>query len=142
MIRIGGNSEHTDLVTPISLTFFSFRMSLLLHRQSRLFVPALICRFSLAAQAASGSPRSSRPRSETTAADLQVSGRITDEKGEGIAGANVIVKGGNRGTQTAADGRYRQSLKDVVVIGYGEQSRKVVSTAISGVDGKIIGGQQ
>ncbi|MGI4737988.1 MAG: SusC/RagA family TonB-linked outer membrane protein [Janthinobacterium lividum] len=35
-----------------------------------------------------------------------VSGRIVDEKGVGLPGVNVIVKGTNTGTQTNIDGRY------------------------------------
>ena len=40
------------------------------------------------------------------AADAPVTGRITDEKGAGIPGVNVMVKGTSMGTQTNADGRY------------------------------------
>jgi TonB-dependent SusC/RagA subfamily outer membrane receptor len=35
-----------------------------------------------------------------------VTGRIVDEKGQGLPGVNVLVKGSNVGTATDADGRY------------------------------------
>ena len=40
------------------------------------------------------------------AADAPITGRITDEKGTGIPGVTVLVKGTSNGTQTDADGRY------------------------------------
>ncbi|GAB3586322.1 SusC/RagA family TonB-linked outer membrane protein [Hymenobacter daeguensis] len=39
-------------------------------------------------------------------ADITITGRIVDEKGQGIPGVNVIVKGTSNGTQTDVDGRY------------------------------------
>ncbi|UOQ77739.1 carboxypeptidase-like regulatory domain-containing protein [Hymenobacter sp. 5516J-16] len=39
-------------------------------------------------------------------ADITVSGRVVDEKGSGLPGVNVIVKGSTIGTQTDADGRF------------------------------------
>ncbi len=45
------------------------------------------------------------PRTETLAAG-PVTGRIVDEKGQGLPGVNVLVKGTNVGTATDADGRY------------------------------------
>ncbi|RZK23339.1 MAG: SusC/RagA family TonB-linked outer membrane protein, partial [Hymenobacter sp.] len=41
-----------------------------------------------------------------------VSGRIVDEKGTGLPGVNVIVKGTTTGTQTDADGRYTIQAPD------------------------------
>ena len=35
-----------------------------------------------------------------------VTGRIVDEKGNGMPGVNVVVKGTSTGTQTNADGNY------------------------------------
>ncbi|WP_046243475.1 SusC/RagA family TonB-linked outer membrane protein [Hymenobacter terrenus] len=111
----------------------------------------------------------------------QVSGRVIDEKGNGIPGVTVLVKGTTLGTTTGADGSFTldvpatvtdpvlrfsfigyqpqdvavagqtefkvtlkedtEKLKEVVVIGYGTQSRKVVSTAISSIGGEDIGRQ-
>jgi TonB-linked SusC/RagA family outer membrane protein len=44
-------------------------------------------------------------RKETAAAG-PITGRIVDEKGQGLPGVNVLVKGTNVGTATNADGRY------------------------------------
>jgi TonB-dependent SusC/RagA subfamily outer membrane receptor len=41
-----------------------------------------------------------------------VTGRVADEKGEGLPGVNVLVKGTNNGTTTAADGGYTLNAPD------------------------------
>ncbi|RZL14318.1 MAG: SusC/RagA family TonB-linked outer membrane protein, partial [Hymenobacter sp.] len=41
-----------------------------------------------------------------------VNGRIVDEKGAGLPGVNVVVKGSSVGTQTDADGRYSIQAPD------------------------------
>ena len=41
-----------------------------------------------------------------TQAQVKISGKVTDEKGNGIAGASVSVKNENTGTPTNADGSY------------------------------------
>ena len=43
------------------------------------------------------------------AADITVTGRVTDEKGEAVPGVNVLVKGTSNGTQTDVEGRYTLS---------------------------------
>ncbi|GAB3242462.1 TonB-dependent receptor [Hymenobacter seoulensis] len=45
----------------------------------------------------------------TLAPDLTVTGRVTDEKGQGLPGVNVLVKGTTNGTQTDANGAYTLS---------------------------------
>ncbi|WP_177236470.1 SusC/RagA family TonB-linked outer membrane protein [Spirosoma endophyticum] len=105
----------------------------------------------------------------TVVADIRIAGRVTSEKGEGLPGVNVVIKGAIRGTNTDADGRYQlnvptanttlvfsfvgyatqeialgnrttldvqllpdnKSLNEVVVVGYGTQSRKNLTSAIS-----------
>lgn len=74
-------------------------------KMHRLLLPAVLCCLPLqplfAFAAAGGAARlTARPVAGP------VSGRITDEKGSGIPGVNVIVKGTSQGTQTDADGRY------------------------------------
>lgn len=102
-------------------------------------------------------------------ADITVQGAVTDLKGEGLPGVNVILKGSSRGTVTDAQGRFSlkvpdqgsvlvfsfvgftsqevtvsgserlsikleaqdKSLDEVVVVGYGTQSRATVTGAIS-----------
>jgi hypothetical protein len=100
-----------------------------------------------------------------------ITGRVLDEKGEALPGANVVVKGTAVGTATNIDGQYSinapagstlvfsfvgypaqeiilngrtsidvkfaapqsQSLNDVVVVGYGTQSKREVTGAIASV---------
>ena len=102
---------------------------------------------------------------------VEVSGKITDQKQEGIPGVTVLVKGTSLGTSTNSAGQFvlsvpadattlvvssvgyitqqvtigsnrqinvvlveeTQALSDVVVVGYGEQKRKYLSTAVSSV---------
>jgi TonB-linked SusC/RagA family outer membrane protein len=103
-----------------------------------------------------------------------ITGRVLDEKGEALPGANVVVKGTAIGTATNVDGQYSinapagstlvfsfvgypaqeitlngrtsidvkfaapqsQSLNDVVVVGYGTQSKREVTGAIASVKGE------
>jgi TonB-linked SusC/RagA family outer membrane protein len=70
-----------------------------------------------------------------------VSGRIVDEKGAGLPGVNVIVKGTTTGTQTDADGRYTIQAPDGATlvfsfVGYGSQEvavggRATIDVALS-----------
>lgn len=104
----------------------------------------------------------------SNAADVPVSGRVTDEKGDGLPGVNVVLKGTTRGVTTDAQGQFRitvpdqnatlvfsfvgyttqemlvgnastitvklladnQTLEEVVVVGYGTQSRGTVTGAV------------
>ena len=43
---------------------------------------------------------------EKTIADLKIKGRVTDSRGEGVPGANVLVKGTSNGVITDAEGKY------------------------------------
>lgn len=45
-------------------------------------------------------------------ADLTVKGKVTDEKGEGIPGVSVLLKGTTTGTATDANGSYALTLPD------------------------------
>jgi len=107
---------------------------------------------------------------------VQVSGRIIDEKGEPLPGANVLVKGTTLGTTTDAAGSYTLnvpeanavlifsfigytskevavnnqtqinvnldpdivSLSEVVVTGYGSQSKRDITGAVSTIDSKLL----
>ena len=120
------------------------------------------------------SPAQAAARSVQQApAGTPVTGRIVDEKGEPLPGANVIVKGTAIGTATNVDGNYSinapagstlvfsfvgypaqeialngraildvkfaapqsESLNDVVVVGYGTQSKREVTGAIVSIKG-------
>ena len=45
-------------------------------------------------------------------ADATVTGRVVDEKGAGLPGVNVVIKGGSNGTQTDADGKFSLSVPE------------------------------
>jgi TonB-linked SusC/RagA family outer membrane protein len=104
-------------------------------------------------------------------AEITVQGTVTDTKGEGLPGVNVILKGTSKGATTDAQGRFRlsvpdqgsvlvfsfvgftsqevavtnsealnikleaqdKSLDEVVVVGYGTQSRALVTGAVGQV---------
>lgn len=109
------------------------------------------------------------------AQDVTVSGKVVDENGLPIPGANILVKGTSKATATDMDGKYQikipetsvlvftyvgytkteesikgrtqinvnlapesQSLKEVVVIGYGTQKKREVTGAVSVVDSKTL----
>ncbi|MFW6267507.1 MAG: SusC/RagA family TonB-linked outer membrane protein [Marinilabiliaceae bacterium] len=57
--------------------------------------------------------RNDEPRASVMTQDeLTVTGRVTDEEGEPIPGANVVIEGTTQGTITDMDGRYNISLED------------------------------
>ncbi|CCH51752.1 TonB-dependent receptor plug [Fibrisoma limi BUZ 3] len=74
--------------------------------------------------------------------DVQISGRVTDEKGEGLPGVNIQIKSTTRGTITDADGNYRLSVQNTgavlvfSLVGYVAQevtvgSQKVVNISLA-----------
>lgn len=108
-------------------------------------------------------------------ADQEISGKVTDENGQGLPGASIVVKGTLNGTTSDLEGNYKlgvpenatvvisfvgyltqeievgsQSvidlqmqvdagqLEEVVVVGYGTQTRKEVSGAVAQVEGKVL----
>ena len=101
---------------------------------------------------------------------IEITGRITDETGEGLPGVNIIVKGSYKGTVTDFDGEFNievesdailtvtfigyetvdvavngrtnidvqlrqdiEQLEEIVVIGYGEQKKADLTSAITTV---------
>lgn len=109
-----------------------------------------------------------------TTTERKVSGIVADEKGEGLPGVSILVKGTQRGTLTDVKGEYSLSIPDgeatlvfsfvgyinqevnvgnqsnvnitlkpdtkaldeIVVVGYGTQKKRDVSTAISSISSK------
>ncbi|MBD2752694.1 SusC/RagA family TonB-linked outer membrane protein [Spirosoma validum] len=77
--------------------------------------------------------------SPSFALDREVTGTITDEKGNDLAGATVTIKGTTRGTNTDGSGRYRITVPDnnvVLVfsyIGYAAQEITVGNQSIINV---------
>ncbi|OZI09755.1 hypothetical protein BWI93_02505 [Siphonobacter sp. BAB-5385] len=52
------------------------------------------------------------PAAPRTAVDTEVSGTVTDEKGEPLPGVNILVKGTQRGVATDVKGQYRLRVAD------------------------------
>lgn len=108
--------------------------------------------------------------------EKEISGKVTDENGEGLPGVNVLVKNTNAGTITDTDGNYKIStpddattlvfsyvgylteeveigtqtvinislnpdisaLSEVVIVGYGEQKKASLTSAVASVDAEEI----
>ena len=56
------------------------------------------------------------PMARSVRADITITGRVVDEKGAGLPGVNVIVKGTSTGTQTDAEGRYSIKAADTATL--------------------------
>ncbi|GAB3325957.1 TonB-dependent receptor [Larkinella ripae] len=52
------------------------------------------------------------PAPTETPVDQTVAGKVTDEKGEGLPGVSVLIKGTSRGTTTDVEGAYRLVVPD------------------------------
>ncbi|QNE38635.1 TonB-dependent receptor [Hymenobacter sp. NBH84] len=80
----------------------------------RLAIPALLCGLPLLPLAAQAATSATGFLTGTLlpVADAPVTGRVVDEKGTGLPGVNVVVKGTTNGTQTDADGRYTLTVPD------------------------------
>ncbi len=87
---------------------------LLSHRRkgpglSWLFLIIPLCTVSESAKAF---PLRKAPDATALLAVQPVRGKVTDGKGEGLPGVNVLIKGTGRGTTTAADGTYNIDVPD------------------------------
>lgn len=75
--------------------------------------------------------------------EKQIAGKITDEKGEGLPGVSVVLKGTQKGTTSEADGTYRLAIPDnnaVLIfsfVGYISEERQVGVQSIMNVVLKI-----
>ncbi|MGY3089387.1 TonB-linked SusC/RagA family outer membrane protein [Hymenobacter sp. UYAg731] len=49
---------------------------------------------------------------DETRADATVTGRVVDEKGAGLPGVNVVIKGGTNGAQTDIDGKFTLAVPE------------------------------
>ncbi len=82
-------------------------MRKLFYSPGRLLLPALVCGLPLTGVA---SPPTGAAAKHLATAWLRpaqtVSGRVTDEKGDGLPGVTVLVKGTSTGTSTSADGSF------------------------------------
>ena len=74
-------------------------------------LPALSVGLGLPLAAAPAAAASAAPHAAVRA-DITITGRILDERGAGLPGVNVIVKGTTNGAQTDAEGRYTIKAAD------------------------------
>lgn len=58
-------------------------------------------------EAQAGTAEADEIAEEAVIADIVVAGRVQDEKGAGLPGVSVVIKGTIKGTTTDADGKYR-----------------------------------
>jgi TonB-linked SusC/RagA family outer membrane protein len=144
--------------------------------QRTLFPAALCATLSLTTEASATTVAATAVEALIPAADMIVSGTVTDTKGEPLPGVNIVAKGTTNGTQTDAQGNFSitvpdrgtvlvfsfigyrpqevaanstsrltvqlssddQALDEVVVVGYGSQSRATVTGAVSAVKSEDI----
>lgn len=75
--------------------------------------------------------------SEDLFAEVQVTGKVVDENGEGLPGVSVVVKGTSSGTTTNLDGEYKLKVSDNAVLSFsfvGYQSQEVAVGTRSVID--------
>lgn len=65
-------------------------------------------------------------------ADVEVSGRVNDENGQGLPGASVVVKGTTTGTTTDLDGNYNISVPEDAVLTVSFVGYKTKEIALNG----------
>ncbi len=79
------------------------------------------------------------------AVDSEITGKVSDEKGNDVAGATVTIKGTTRGTNTDANGRYRLTVPNadaVLVFSYiGYASQEIPVGNRSTIDVKLLPGE-
>ncbi|MBO3271773.1 SusC/RagA family TonB-linked outer membrane protein [Hymenobacter defluvii] len=100
----------------------------------RLAIPALLCGLPLLPLAAQAATSATGFLTGTLlpVADAPVTGRVVDEKGTGLPGVNVVVKGTTNGTQTDADGRYTLTVPDGATLVFSFVGYTAKEVAVSG----------
>jgi TonB-linked SusC/RagA family outer membrane protein len=82
-------------------------MKKLVPPHGRLLIPMLACYLPLAvATAAPVAARAAELSRNTSQPNAPITGRVTDEKGEGLPGVTVLVKGTTTGTSTDVNGNF------------------------------------
>ena len=91
------------------------RKSVLLARQFGL--PALLAATPLAMAALPSVALAAAPENSARAyADITVTGQVNDEKGEGLPGVTVIVKGTTNGASTDATGKFTLTVSSTATL--------------------------
>lgn len=69
---------------------------------------------------------------EVPVADIEITGKITDENGEGLPGASVVVKGTTVGINTDLDGNYKLSVPEDAILTFSFVGYKTQEIPIAG----------
>lgn len=89
-----------------------------LRKTLRLFVAAMVCMLFAAA--------------DVYAQNIKVTGRVTDQNGEPVVGASVIVKGTKKGVGTDVNGNYAISVSPKATLEFQSLGYIAVSQAVNG----------
>jgi TonB-linked SusC/RagA family outer membrane protein len=81
-------------------------MKKLLPPPGRLLIPVLACCLPLAVASAAPVPATSTLLARKSQPNTPITGRVTDDKGEGLPGVTVLVKGTTQGTSTDVNGNF------------------------------------
>ncbi|MEQ6120871.1 TonB-dependent receptor [Reichenbachiella sp. MALMAid0571] len=65
-------------------------------------------------------------------ADVEISGKINDENGQGLPGASVVVKGTSIGTTSDLDGNYKINVPEDAILTISFVGYKTIETPING----------
>ena len=109
------HSQHTALLSRNSIFLQMMKGSNVFSGQSRKIVCVILCIFAFLG----------------ASAQRTVTGTVTDEKGESVPGASVILSGSSKGTVTNVDGFYEisvpsdKSVLEFLFLGYKRQSETV-----------------
>ena len=74
-------------------------------------------------------------------ADVNITGKVTDENGEGLPGASVVVKGTTNGTNTDLEGNYKLTVPEdaVITLSYvGYQTQEIAIAGRSTIDIQMV----
>lgn len=77
----------------------------------------------------------------TLIADVDISGKITDENGQGLPGASVVEKGTANGTTSDLDGNYKLSVPEgitLVISFVGYETQEILLGSQSIIDAKLV----
>jgi len=73
----------------------------------------------------------------TMAQDRQLTGKVTDENGSGLPGANILIKGSTRGTNTDAEGSFSLSMPGsgvIIISSVGYTSKEInITESVSNI---------
>ncbi|MEQ6122488.1 TonB-dependent receptor [Reichenbachiella sp. MALMAid0571] len=100
-----------------------------INKQKLMLMLALVVtffQFDLAFAKAEKTQKKERHTIKAVLEDVKISGKVTDEKGEGLPGASIVVKGTTTGTTTDLEGKYsfivpEEAILNISFVGYLKQ---------------------